>query len=271
MESDDVKRPAYQWYPGDCRRDVALQACTFEARALWREMLDLMHDGEPYGHLTAGGVPITDAQLARFVGMPVGKIRRWLAELEQHQVFSRTEAGVVFSRRMVKDEHLRTVRASAGKLGGNPALLVNQSANQTANQNPTPAVAVASAVASAEESPPSPPEGFDAVDALCRLLPLAARPAWAADIAVSTHGMHGKPMTEEQIAMACRDYIAQAKFDADGMIIDANLSHFRGFMRRAQRPVVLRTYTPTAGRPSKQEVGRANLAAWLATEEPNGQ
>lgn len=266
MESEDVKRPAYQWYPGDCRRDVALQACTFEARALWREMLDLMHDGEPYGHLTAGGVPITDAQLARFVGMPVGKVRRWLAELEQHQVFSRTEAGVIFSRRMVKDEHLRTVRANAGKLGGNPALLLNQ----TANQNPTPAVAVASAVASAEESPPSPPEGFDAVDALCQLLPLSARPAWAADIAVSTHGMHGKPMTADQIAMACRDYIAQAKFDADGMILDANLSHFRGFMRRAKRPVIVRPFTPTV-RPSKQEVSRGHLAAWVAEGESNGE
>lgn len=120
-----TKRPAYQWYPGDFRRDTAVQSCSFEARALWREMLDLMHDGEPYGHLTAGGVPIAADLLARMVGKSVAVVKRWLAELESRKVFSRTDDGVIYSRRMVKDEHIRNVRAASGKLGGNPALLVN--------------------------------------------------------------------------------------------------------------------------------------------------
>ena len=51
------KRPALQWYPGDHRRDTALQACPYLARAIWRDMIDLMHDGTPYGHLTAGAQP----------------------------------------------------------------------------------------------------------------------------------------------------------------------------------------------------------------------
>jgi hypothetical protein len=65
---------------------------------------------------------------------------------------------------MVKDEHIRTVRAAVGSKGGNPALtgirstavdqgiLVNQSAplvNQRFKQNRTPASAVASALATA--------------------------------------------------------------------------------------------------------------------------
>jgi hypothetical protein len=57
--ADRVKRPAFQWYPGDWRRDTALQSCSIAARGLWVEMLNLMHDGEPYGHLTAGGVQLT--------------------------------------------------------------------------------------------------------------------------------------------------------------------------------------------------------------------
>src|SRR5258708_4682522 len=76
------KRPAYQWYPGDFRRDVAVQACSFMARALWREMLDLMHDGEPYGHLSAGRAPITMEELARMVGLPTVVVRKAVAELE---------------------------------------------------------------------------------------------------------------------------------------------------------------------------------------------
>lgn len=108
------KSPAYQWYPGDARRDTALQSCSFYARALWREMMDLMHDGEPYGHLTAGGVPITPAQLARIVGMPLPKIKTWMGELEERKVFSRTDSGVIYSRRMVRDEATRAARAAGG-------------------------------------------------------------------------------------------------------------------------------------------------------------
>lgn len=137
------KAPAYQWYPGDWRRDTAVQACSFGARALWREMLDLMHDGEPYGHLTAGGVPITPTELARIVGIPVPQCVKWWKELESRKVFSRNASDVVYSRRMVRDEHIRSVRRSAGKLGGNPALLVNQSGEQ----KPTPATATAVATA----------------------------------------------------------------------------------------------------------------------------
>lgn len=124
MTTDRTKRPSYQWYPGDWRRDLALQACSFEARALWREMLDLMHDGEPYGHLTAGGVPIDVVQLARLIGIPLQKARRWLAELEDRKVFSRTEAGVIYSRRMVRDEieYLAYVERQRenGRRGGRP-------------------------------------------------------------------------------------------------------------------------------------------------------
>lgn len=98
-----TKRPSYQWYPGDFKRDTALQACCFEAQSLWRAMLDLMHDGEPYGFLTAGGVSIQDAQLARMIGVPVKKCTAWLFELEQRVVFSRTAEGVIYSRRMVRD------------------------------------------------------------------------------------------------------------------------------------------------------------------------
>src|SRR4051794_27136205 len=123
MSETRVKRPAFQWYPGDHRRDTALQACSFEARALWREMIDLMHDGEPYGHLTAGGVPVDPSTIARLVGKSLGFIVKLIEELESRRVFSRTDTGVIYSRRMVKDEHLRTVRAHSGRMGGSPLLV----------------------------------------------------------------------------------------------------------------------------------------------------
>lgn len=109
-----TKRPAFQWYPGDWKRDTALQSCTFEAKALWREMLDLMHDGEPYGHLTANGKPIATDALARMLSIAPRRCAKWLAELEAHGVPSRTPEGVIYSRRMVRDEATRNARAAGG-------------------------------------------------------------------------------------------------------------------------------------------------------------
>lgn len=110
------KRPAFQWYPGDFKRDTALQSCSFYARSIWREMLDLMHDGEPYGYLTANGEPISIDEFARMIGEPQRKVHTATIELERKKVFSRTDEGVIYSRRMIRDEATRTKRAAGGKL-----------------------------------------------------------------------------------------------------------------------------------------------------------
>lgn len=153
-----MKRPAFQFYPGDWRRDAALRSCSIAARGLWADLLCLMHDGEPYGHLSVNSHPLSDAQAASMVGVTPAQYRKLLGELESAGVSSRSESGVLYSRRMVRDEHIRNVRAESGKKGGNPALLVNQPDNQTTKQiekqNLTPASASASA--SANESSPSP-------------------------------------------------------------------------------------------------------------------
>ncbi|WP_143277352.1 hypothetical protein [Bordetella genomosp. 9] len=136
-----MKRPAFQFYPGDWRKDAALQSCSLEARGLWHELLCLMHECEPYGHLAINGNPMKPAQVARLVGVSERDYRKLLAELTEAGVPSFTDDGVVFSRRMVRDEHIRNVRAEAGKLGGNPSLLgdkVKQKDKQTSNQDPTP-------------------------------------------------------------------------------------------------------------------------------------
>jgi hypothetical protein len=104
------------WYPGDSRRDTSIQSCSLEARGLWREMLDLMHYGEPYGHLAvaASGDPVTVTELARLVGVSPQKTRKLLDELRGKNVFSETQTGVIYSRRMVRDEEVRAKRAKGG-------------------------------------------------------------------------------------------------------------------------------------------------------------
>ena len=150
------KPPSFPWYPGDSLRDTALMSCRLLARGLWREMIDLMHDGSPYGHLTAGGVAISPAELARLVGEPAPQVRRLLAELEEKKVFSRTLEGVIYCRRMARYGDLHRSRSEAGSRGGlstqeriKSRNLLEQSGKQTTKQTTKQNQASASALASA--------------------------------------------------------------------------------------------------------------------------
>lgn len=112
-----MKRPAFQFYPGDWFRDAHLRICSSGARGLWIDMLALMHQAEPYGHLVFNGKPLDSPQLARMVGESGKDVARWLKELEDAGVPSRTPDGVLYSRRMVRDEAVRNVRATGGEAG----------------------------------------------------------------------------------------------------------------------------------------------------------
>lgn len=112
-----MKRPAFQFYPADWRKDVELQSCSIGARGLWLELSCVMHECEPYGHLTLNGAAMPDEKAARLVGVELRDYRALLRELEAAGVSSRTEAGVLFSRRMVRDEAVRNARAAGGEAG----------------------------------------------------------------------------------------------------------------------------------------------------------
>ena len=96
------------------------------------------------GFLEAGGKPVTDPkQIARLTSGDSAEVERLLAELDQTGVFSKDNAGCVYSRRMVSDEHLRTVRAEAGSKGGTASqkqqrapdsILLEQKPKQTLEQ-----------------------------------------------------------------------------------------------------------------------------------------
>ena len=112
-----MKRPAFQFYPADWRKDAALQSCSIAARGLWIEVMCIAHECEPYGHLTINGKAMTPAQIGRLVGLPARECNALFAELEEAGVLSRSDDGTIFSRRMVRDEDLRQRRAAGGEAG----------------------------------------------------------------------------------------------------------------------------------------------------------
>jgi hypothetical protein len=112
------KRPSFQFYPGDWMKDPALRACSLAARGLWMDCLCLMFESPRRGYLQhANGQPVTAAQVARMVGCTLRESQSLLEELHQVGVSSRTETGVIYSRRMVRDEEVRVVRAQGGERG----------------------------------------------------------------------------------------------------------------------------------------------------------
>jgi len=94
--------------------------CSRAARSLWVDLIGLMHDAEPYGHLLINGKPPTTKQLAAILGDSEKELKNLLVELENAGVFSKTEDGVITSRRMVRDEKKALEDAKNGKRGGNP-------------------------------------------------------------------------------------------------------------------------------------------------------
>ena len=116
------KLPWQKWFWADWKADQRLRLCSLEARGLWVEMLGIMVEGEPFGHLNLNDKVIDEVTLSRLIGATQGEVERGTKELEGAKVFSRSEDGVIYSRRLVREEATRRARAEGGKLGGNPAL-----------------------------------------------------------------------------------------------------------------------------------------------------
>lgn len=112
-----MKRPSFQFYPADWRKDAALQSCSISAQGLWINIMCIAHECEPYGHLTINEKPMTAAQIGRLVGLSAKECQALIDELSDAGVLSFSDEGAIFSRRMVKDEELRNVRAAGGKAG----------------------------------------------------------------------------------------------------------------------------------------------------------
>jgi hypothetical protein len=116
------KGPYIPWYPSDIKADLALNMVSLAAYGLWHKLLYIMHDGEPYGHLSVKGQVIPRVNLARMCGCAPDELDGLMAELDSAGVFSRTEDGLVYSRRMVRDAKRADTAANNGRKGGNPRL-----------------------------------------------------------------------------------------------------------------------------------------------------
>lgn len=114
--------PWLKFYTTDWRSDPRLKMCSLGARGLWIDLICLMHEATPYGHLLVNGRCPTDAQVAVLVGAPPDQIAAMLGELEAAGVFSRTRDGTIYSRKLTRMAKKAAAARNNGRKGGNPTL-----------------------------------------------------------------------------------------------------------------------------------------------------
>jgi hypothetical protein len=155
------KLPAFQFYPGDWRKDVGVQSLNYFDRGIWHEMICLMHETERRGVLVLNGKAMDDDSLASLLGLDKQILTTTLTTLLTKGVASREQdTGAIYCRRIVRDEKLRQIRSEAGIKGGNPVLL-NQKSTTPVKQNPTPS---ARKMKTKDEEPSSSEEDFEGTE-----------------------------------------------------------------------------------------------------------
>src|SRR6185503_19778572 len=111
-----MSKPSFSFYPDNWLHDLGLRRCGPFARAVWIDLICLMHQGEPYGHLSKSGEDLPMQFVAGQCGITVKELTSAIGEVEKNGVISKTDKGTIFSRRMVRDEDKRAARGVGGSL-----------------------------------------------------------------------------------------------------------------------------------------------------------
>lgn len=134
-----MKRPSFQFYPGDWSANPNLKRCSFAEKGVWLEVMCLMHDQVEYGVLRwplkeiAEAVKCKVAELQALIRKDVLKgddghlqspfiytPRSGRKDGEPVTLIDTQGGPIWYSSRMVKDEYVRTLRADGGGNGEAP-------------------------------------------------------------------------------------------------------------------------------------------------------
>jgi len=132
-----MKRPSFQFYPGDWQRNANLRRCSPSARGVWVDVMCLLHDSDEYGVLRWPLKEIAQASGASMAHVRELVDKSVLKGIDPKGAFpgftytprsGRRDGTPVllipeqtgpiwFSSRMVKDEYVRTIRGESTRFG----------------------------------------------------------------------------------------------------------------------------------------------------------
>lgn len=92
-----------------------LRLCSPLGRALWPDILKICWEATPRGHFLLDGKQPTMPDFAKLTALPLDAVAAGMLELEAKGVFSRTSEGVIFCRRMVREEEARKAKAEKAR------------------------------------------------------------------------------------------------------------------------------------------------------------
>ena len=168
-----MKRPSFQFYPGDWTGNSNLRRCTHAEKGAWLDIMCLMHDQEEYGVLRW---PLKEIALVKAL-VSKGVLKGDDAELTEPFVYTprsgrkngdpvdliTTQAGPIwFSSRMVKDEYVRTIRGEGSRFGDGNDAASKATPKQPCKPSPKPpfgdgSSSSSSSSPSGKDNPPPPP------------------------------------------------------------------------------------------------------------------
>lgn len=110
--------PWFKAWTKDILGDAQLKSVSPEARCLWIYIMCLMHTAPRRGYLMQENRhPYSNEQLGRIAGLSAETAAHLQQELITAAVFSVSEDGFPFSRRMVRESMISDVRSEAGMKG----------------------------------------------------------------------------------------------------------------------------------------------------------
>jgi hypothetical protein len=122
MQVRDMGRTKHPWFKAwtnDILADSSLKSLPLAARGFWLYLMCLMHKSPRKGFLVQeNGKPYSNEQLASNSGCSAEEAAHLYQMLISFGVFSVSEDGLVFSRRMVREANLSNIRSEAGSKRG---------------------------------------------------------------------------------------------------------------------------------------------------------
>lgn len=132
-----MRRPSFQFYPGDWQSNTNLRRCNHAEKGVWLDVMCLLHDSEEYGVLRWTLKEIAQAVGCRLVelkalvtkgvlkGADVGASceafiytpRSGRKNGDPVTLIAAQEGPVWYSSRMVRDEYVRTIRGESSRFG----------------------------------------------------------------------------------------------------------------------------------------------------------
>lgn len=107
MEDIEFKYNWGKFYWDAWLNDINLQSCDLAAQGLWINLIAIMHKSDQIGYLVINGRPMTVFDIAKRVGIRKDRTGRLLKKLIDNDVCSVTDEGILYCRRIIREEKRR--------------------------------------------------------------------------------------------------------------------------------------------------------------------